>query len=731
METDLKDLIENETGKRFNKNKMCCPFHSEKTPSFTIKKYSDKDRYYCFGCGAKGDEIDFVMKYKNMTYIEACNYLGIELDPATKEIYSNIEKVEKVAKNIKDLTFIKLYSFTGSDSKVLYFKAKFKDNEGNKQCRYYHLNNGNVEFSRGHIEVPYNYSRLVRAIENKKPIFILEGEKDADTLAFYGYTTTSFKGVKKFDYSIFKDAVIYIIPDNDKPGEDYKNNLWSNMKDYVKEFNVVYPKSFRKAPKGYDITDWFNDNNTIDDFKRELKDNKWDYKKSTLWKDVKKTQNGNYAPLETSENLEILLNRKQVGLKYNSISKRIDVFADKTVKFLDKDAMQDITDICTKNFFNFGSKTKENGLYKIAINNKYNPFIDKIKKHRNNNYSLIDDFFNCLVIDEDYKEYEPLFKSQFIKFLRGMVIQSQSTLKNTHACRGIIVLVGPQGIGKSRFLKALIRNNDWCKAEGKIDFKSKNASKRDAIKQATHYVLYELAEINATIDKGTIEEVKSFITGEIDEYRASHEKLDSILPRTTTFVGTTNNTNYLVDDTGNRRFYTMPIVDIDIEKAETLNNFDMLGAIYDQYLKNLQKKDKYFETLNPDESKLLAEVNKNFMYEKESENILEEKVKEKFDFTQKKAYWRIYGIREIYNILEIDYTRTRDNYVKDFFSKKYNIKYQSQLDKYTSKKKYGFKLPNINANEVEDFKIADAKNPFNKPSTKVIEMGQRQITWAK
>lgn len=58
-----------------------CPFHSEKTPSFTV--YPENQSFYCFGCGAGGDAISFVRKAENMEYIEAVRFLaqrvGMEL----------------------------------------------------------------------------------------------------------------------------------------------------------------------------------------------------------------------------------------------------------------------------------------------------------------------------------------------------------------------------------------------------------------------------------------------------------------------------------------------------------------------------------------------------------------------------------------------------------------------------------------------------------------------------
>lgn len=54
--------------------KCSCPFHSEKTPSCVI--YPDSESFYCFGCGAGGDVITFVMRISNLSYIEAVRLLA-------------------------------------------------------------------------------------------------------------------------------------------------------------------------------------------------------------------------------------------------------------------------------------------------------------------------------------------------------------------------------------------------------------------------------------------------------------------------------------------------------------------------------------------------------------------------------------------------------------------------------------------------------------------------------
>ncbi|MEG1943294.1 MAG: DNA primase, partial [Angelakisella sp.] len=51
-----------------------CPFHSEKTPSFTV--YPENQSFYCFGCGAGGDIISFIKRIENLDYIEAVRFLA-------------------------------------------------------------------------------------------------------------------------------------------------------------------------------------------------------------------------------------------------------------------------------------------------------------------------------------------------------------------------------------------------------------------------------------------------------------------------------------------------------------------------------------------------------------------------------------------------------------------------------------------------------------------------------
>ncbi len=94
---DLTELVSRYSQlRRAGSNTVCCcPFHSEKTPSFTI--FSPGDHFYCFGCGAGGDVITFQMRIENLDYLAAvetlCQRCGMTLPESnTPSPYPKVDK---------------------------------------------------------------------------------------------------------------------------------------------------------------------------------------------------------------------------------------------------------------------------------------------------------------------------------------------------------------------------------------------------------------------------------------------------------------------------------------------------------------------------------------------------------------------------------------------------------------------------------------------------------------
>lgn len=88
LRTDIVDLVDARVKlKRAGKNySACCPFHQEKSPSFTVNR--EKQFYYCFGCGATGNAISFLMEHDRLEFIDSLKQLasaaGMSL-PETRE----------------------------------------------------------------------------------------------------------------------------------------------------------------------------------------------------------------------------------------------------------------------------------------------------------------------------------------------------------------------------------------------------------------------------------------------------------------------------------------------------------------------------------------------------------------------------------------------------------------------------------------------------------------------
>ena len=103
-----------------------CPFHNEKSPSFSVSR--DKQMYYCFGCGAGGNVFTFIMEYENYTFLEALRFLaeraGIELPE---------EEYSKEAKERADLrvTLLEMNKLAAK-----YFYAQLKSPGGKVGYEY-------------------------------------------------------------------------------------------------------------------------------------------------------------------------------------------------------------------------------------------------------------------------------------------------------------------------------------------------------------------------------------------------------------------------------------------------------------------------------------------------------------------------------------------------------------------------------------------------------------------
>jgi len=75
---DIVDVVDSRVAlkKRGKEHIACCPFHNEKSPSFTVSQ--NKQFYHCFGCGAHGTVLSFIMEYERLDFVDAIEVLAAE-----------------------------------------------------------------------------------------------------------------------------------------------------------------------------------------------------------------------------------------------------------------------------------------------------------------------------------------------------------------------------------------------------------------------------------------------------------------------------------------------------------------------------------------------------------------------------------------------------------------------------------------------------------------------------
>ncbi|MBU2572954.1 MAG: DNA primase [Elusimicrobia bacterium] len=110
-------------------HKACCPFHNEKTPSFTVSP--DKQIFYCFGCNEGGDMFTFVMKMEGLTFVETLKKLSLKAGLEWQEAeYHQLSEKEKERLAIKKVLaaaeeFYKKLLFSSNGEKArLYLGAR-------------------------------------------------------------------------------------------------------------------------------------------------------------------------------------------------------------------------------------------------------------------------------------------------------------------------------------------------------------------------------------------------------------------------------------------------------------------------------------------------------------------------------------------------------------------------------------------------------------------------------
>ena len=197
----------------------------------------------------------------------------------------------------------------------------------------------------------------------------------------------------------------------------------------------------------------------------------------------------------------------------------------------------------------------QKGLAALADENRYNPVLDMLHNTTWDGENRFPVLLGILGIDNG---------SFYALLVRKWLIQCVALVHNTYrhqeAAEGVLVLQGPQGIGKTTLFRRLAIKPEWLAEGVTLDMKNK-----DSIIRATCVWITELGELESTLKKEQ-SNLKSFITQTVDSIRAPYAAESEDRPRRTSFGATVNQIRFLKDETGDRRFFVIPVENIDLDK---------------------------------------------------------------------------------------------------------------------------------------------------------------------
>ena len=245
--------------KRYGDKSQCqCPAHDDKHASLTITKGRKCTLFYCHaGC----------------TVDEVLNAAGLEkkdtfydVEPRSPNWKAYVEAREK--RKIETI-----YNYVSIDGSYAFTKIRL---EG-KKIIYGKLQNDRFTYGLGHDVGRKSYKAIYgslqainKAIAENRPIFIPEGEKDADTLIKQGYTAFAYGGVNDWqsDFAtLVQGADVYILADNDEAGKRVAETIQNDIKTVAKSSKIIVPMP--DIPKA-DITDYFSAGHSKQEFEKML-----------------------------------------------------------------------------------------------------------------------------------------------------------------------------------------------------------------------------------------------------------------------------------------------------------------------------------------------------------------------------------------------------------------------------------------------------------------------------
>lgn len=251
----------------------------------------------------------------------------------------------------------------------------------------------------------------------------------------------------------------------------------------------------------------------------------------------------------TVPNVAHLLEASGIKLSYDEIRKQVHISRNGRVL-----SESDLVSLANYNGMFFG--WFPDFVSTIARNNARNPVADWIDYKAWDGVDRLPALCATIEVEEEF----PLALRDTI--LRRWLLSAVAAVKKPKGfrTRGVLTLQGAQGLGKTTWIGRLVpeaMRQEWVKLDHHLD-----PGNKDSVLGAVCHWIVEIGELDSSFRKD-VARLKGFLTNDFDKIRPPYAKSAIEMPRRTVFAATVNERNFLVDDTGNSRWLTLPVTKLD------------------------------------------------------------------------------------------------------------------------------------------------------------------------
>ncbi|MDE5583598.1 MAG: hypothetical protein K2J08_07830 [Ruminococcus sp.] len=581
IKVHLLDYIEEITKKSKGRNQYICPLcnsgtGANGTGAFTFNP--EWNNFHCFACGKSGDIFTLYAEMNNLSLTSDFRTISDELSKKYHLLSSDFRNTKS---HSNQLTLLRSHVYMNMNRDRIAVKTIFKKPDGSKTARWERYEGNTLVKGLNGLQLPlYHVHNLT---DNTKPVFIVEGEKDVETMERLGYiATTSPNGAGskwKPKYTpLFRGFDVVILADNDEVGLKYAIHMAENVTQTARSVKLV-PSQALYAPlqlKGdiSDIVDCIGAEKAVQLIESVLNGNEYIF--TSVPSSSSELQQDNTNKKKQMIDFELFsefLEKQGYSMRYNQITHNFEFFGfgdGESKEHLAENVPTILQDQLKKMYTRVSKQTIIDYITLYATRHKYNPVLSAIQSVKWDGKDHVTQIYDIFRIPTDTEE--GLYSRTFIfKWLKQCVCGLFNDIENPFSLDIILVFQGKQGIGKTRFFEMMALNSKFFGEGICLDPRDK-----DSIIQATSKWISELGEIGSTMRKD-MDSVKAFLTKSTDEYRTPYGKASLQYPRMTSFVGTVNDDQFLIDQTGNRRFVTIPLpLDLVIDYNTQIKPFDAL-----------------------------------------------------------------------------------------------------------------------------------------------------------